>query len=472
MVPLIAVDELPEWVEIAGVPRELTVEETRGLASLGSLVKEPGVLDVRVHLDPSAVAQLVAFHTAQGVKHSHDMGVSAAEQAPRHDFGTETAEPLAIAATQSVDDQGSAVARVESRKDAVPKPHPAELMKSHWNQQHLQHIKNSYAYPSPAQQMPTNNTSTYSASQSQSTTNTSGLSQIPHVPQVPPVPQVPEKASATVSFCRHWCHHGTCKWGNMCRHTHSMPTTLEGMSEVGLKDFPAWWTGVMNLTLSSIGVKTGTNNLGNMASAASGSSSMCDPRQVRPARPSSAKKKKELRDMLANLDATLTMMENMGGFGLLPQQQYHTLQQVLQTQQKQRQRQQQQTNPKMEREHEPTPLDKMCLKTAAGQALAAGAQNKSSSLGIQGQVCRDHTVQTVEEPQGNAAETASRLQSQVQVSARVHMQGQPQSRLEEYHRSIEGMPQTHLHEPPTSVDSTAVPLQMQVKMPLDKLVDI
>ena len=42
-------------------------------------------------------------------------------------------------------------------------------------------------------------------------------------------------------LCRHWCHHGICKWGQQCRYKHIMPMTLSGLHEIGLIDWPAWY---------------------------------------------------------------------------------------------------------------------------------------------------------------------------------------------------------------------------------------
>lgn len=42
-------------------------------------------------------------------------------------------------------------------------------------------------------------------------------------------------------FCRHWCHHGSCKWGWNCKFLHRMPADAEGLREVGLRDFPTWY---------------------------------------------------------------------------------------------------------------------------------------------------------------------------------------------------------------------------------------
>ncbi|CZS90824.1 uncharacterized protein RCO7_06705 [Rhynchosporium graminicola] len=42
-------------------------------------------------------------------------------------------------------------------------------------------------------------------------------------------------------LCRHWCHHGICKWGQKCRYHHIMPMSTSGLSEVGLSDWPLWF---------------------------------------------------------------------------------------------------------------------------------------------------------------------------------------------------------------------------------------
>ncbi|EEY19960.1 hypothetical protein VDBG_06069 [Verticillium alfalfae VaMs.102] len=54
------------------------------------------------------------------------------------------------------------------------------------------------------------------------------------------------------NYCRHYCHHGTCKWGSRCRYQHIMPSTSSGLAEVGLKNFPAWYRAVL-VNLQSAG---------------------------------------------------------------------------------------------------------------------------------------------------------------------------------------------------------------------------
>ncbi|XDG06894.1 hypothetical protein ABKA04_006509 [Annulohypoxylon sp. FPYF3050] len=51
IVPLIAVDQLPEWLDLFGVPRELSLEQTVGLSNLGTVVRSPEFYDVYMHTD-------------------------------------------------------------------------------------------------------------------------------------------------------------------------------------------------------------------------------------------------------------------------------------------------------------------------------------------------------------------------------------------------------------------------------------
>ncbi|KAH7330098.1 hypothetical protein BKA65DRAFT_460655 [Rhexocercosporidium sp. MPI-PUGE-AT-0058] len=70
-----------------------------------------------------------------------------------------------------------------------------------------------------------------STSVSQSTNTTTQQIQNQAQPQPHPQTQV----------CRHWCHHGICKWGQQCRYRHIMPMSTSGLQEVGLIDWPLWF---------------------------------------------------------------------------------------------------------------------------------------------------------------------------------------------------------------------------------------
>ncbi|KAM0329983.1 hypothetical protein ACHAQA_004152 [Verticillium albo-atrum] len=55
----------------------------------------------------------------------------------------------------------------------------------------------------------------------------------------------PRAKQSGAGYCRHYCHHGTCKWGMYCRYQHVMPGTPEGLAEVGLRGYPAWFRAVV-----------------------------------------------------------------------------------------------------------------------------------------------------------------------------------------------------------------------------------
>jgi len=93
---------------------------------------------------------------------------------------------------------------------------------------------------------------------------TPGLAASIHASWAPgPPAQPPRKPESTSIYCRHWCHHGTCRWGYNCRYQHAMPATADGLREVGLADFPAWWTAAMELALSGgLGAGGGAGSMG------------------------------------------------------------------------------------------------------------------------------------------------------------------------------------------------------------------
>jgi len=77
------------------------------------------------------------------------------------------------------------------------------------------------------------------------TTKPTAPSPSPTNPTSPTSPGSTSPGGQKTAYCRHWIRHGTCKWGPYCRHAHAMPATLPGLAEVGLRDFPAWWTAAL-----------------------------------------------------------------------------------------------------------------------------------------------------------------------------------------------------------------------------------
>lgn len=248
IVPLIAIDQLPEWLEIVGLPRELKVEQTVGLSNLGTIVRGQGTYEVNiVHDDRGNDSPPYTVDTAAAVAGSHGITRAGAEH---RDGGART--------------NGTANVSRDGSDDAVTKAaqplHPAERMMAHKNPP-----PTSGTVPQTADRtaVPTSRSSSPSPSRY--------LTLPPLAPYKALKANKQASASAPTStppphgqglFCRHWCHHGTCKWGFLCRYRHAMPATVEGLAEVGLRDFPTWWTAAMGLTLSNMGGSGGGGGSG------------------------------------------------------------------------------------------------------------------------------------------------------------------------------------------------------------------
>jgi len=230
IVPLVALDELPGWLDIVGAPRELTVEQTRSLSNLGTFPKPDGAYAVRILASTAADASIV-----------EEEGVTTPRQA-------KTAHPPltgpATKATQS-----------------LAGIHPADAMRAHWaetsraissgleNSIHNQSELEAGTAPAPLPPvLGVARTTGTAVSHTAPLSTTAGLP--PTITQARSIttahaPILLAPATQAAEYCRHWCHHGTCKWGATCRYFHSMPKTMEGLLSVGLHEFPMWWIASM-----------------------------------------------------------------------------------------------------------------------------------------------------------------------------------------------------------------------------------
>lgn len=188
IVPLIPIDLLPEWLDVGGVPRSLRPEETVGMTNLGSFHAESDSYRLKFHrLDEDAESQ---------DQDQDEVGDESDESAVRSPSSCSPQPPSSV---------GSVATRNTRSKPA--RRAPEGLASSRYNNPTPQR----FASPRP-----------------RAAWNKS--------------------AKPKGSFCRYWCHHGTCKWGAVCRYQHSMPRTSEELAMVGLTDFPDWWlasTGVI-----------------------------------------------------------------------------------------------------------------------------------------------------------------------------------------------------------------------------------
>ncbi|KAI1022489.1 hypothetical protein LB503_000752 [Fusarium chuoi] len=196
-VPLIPADLFPEWIEVIGAPRSLSPDETRDMGNLGVIHAELDTYKLRF--------------------------------APISRDGASTSDE------SDTSEEGATEYR--------PGPCPVGASSSH----------NYYEKPKPT----TTTTTTQLNSQNYKLKPAQGLSSSRHNPanqqqpahlrpmSLKETPQLPTNTTAPSSQlltpCRHWCHHGVCKWGRDCHYEHVMPITAEGLGEVGLTGFPDWW---------------------------------------------------------------------------------------------------------------------------------------------------------------------------------------------------------------------------------------
>ncbi|KAK0731287.1 hypothetical protein B0H67DRAFT_639697 [Lasiosphaeris hirsuta] len=231
IVPLVPLDELPHWIEIVGVPRELTVEDTAGMLNLGTVAKSEAAYAVRIMFQPSSPAP--SDWADDGTVDDYVETSMAVARRGAVDGGRPEETPVAVAGPSQPPAQ---IVEAAAAPAPAPEVHPADRMKAHWNEAHActvgqqsGPISKSTAQQQQQQHRPPPQPAPNTASDKQLVTTRAD-----HTPPTPsPVSQQ--------EYCRHWCHYGTCKWGQQCRYLHAMPNTPSGMLEVGLSTPPVWW---------------------------------------------------------------------------------------------------------------------------------------------------------------------------------------------------------------------------------------
>lgn len=288
IVPLIAVDQLPDWIQLAGVPRQLDVEQASGMINLG-LVAGDGfsAYEVRLRVD-----KIRAIMSGSARDHNEEDPLSPSDSASQKTTKPEenSVEEETSSGPQKQTDRSELKQRQgqilrDTQKDtvnvneAVEKASergitPAVHEKRAWdddsdvtssnavaagpeksgNPSKPQREGNADANTKKPPNEPTLNASRHNTAVDAAVDKPARQDKPirPHLteemigpqPSRDVVPRVKEKFFGTnpnTLYCRHWCHHGTCKWGWQCRYQHRMPRSQESLREVGLKDFPTWY---------------------------------------------------------------------------------------------------------------------------------------------------------------------------------------------------------------------------------------
>ncbi|KAK3382434.1 hypothetical protein B0T24DRAFT_672418 [Lasiosphaeria ovina] len=269
-VPLIAVDELPEWLDIVGVPRSLTRSQTNNMEYLGTFTKSKGKYNVNGN------ARYVSG-TSPGTGPTGTASSSRQADGSRDD---RNAACRLAAAPQVQGDEQKSTAHLQA---AAPAPleaptttgvHPADCLKAHCSALHARDVAGLEVGASPllaplpglsaSRHAPATGLVAQSAepqappAQSPSITDTatgasdftpaaSSAAAFPLNINSGPGSIDPDSFSSSSStasedeYCRNYCRYGRCKWKEKCWYKHEMPTTREGLVEVGLVELPQWF---------------------------------------------------------------------------------------------------------------------------------------------------------------------------------------------------------------------------------------
>lgn len=236
IVPLIAIDQLPDWLQLSGVPRELDAEQTIGLTNLGLVDKEDdSVFEVRLH--HGKIRAILDSADEKTDSHSSGGGKAKTKAAKK-----KKTAPHAETKSKSVEKTASEESLLTlTGTSSSPEPGPVEKPKPQ-------------AHPAARMLSASRHNVANTALDTQARNSNSEKPPRPHMTvdtRDEPAPVVLKQTTTKqdkppTTFCRHWCHHGSCKWGLECRYQHRMPMTVEGLREVGLKDFPTWYLLMMS----------------------------------------------------------------------------------------------------------------------------------------------------------------------------------------------------------------------------------
>ncbi|KAI8958555.1 hypothetical protein F5Y11DRAFT_362482 [Daldinia sp. FL1419] len=256
LVPLIAVDQLPEWFNLVDVPRELTVEQTVGLRNLGTVSKSPETYQVFMCKIRQAVGRMrkkettdrcgyILTSSSASTTSSEESGVASSSQV------NPTPEPVATSYARAQVARGSNIRpksdRTGTNRNENISSLPSPLVvgstppTKHYHYTHPSAITYSHPYPQqpPIPFLP----SWYPPSHPSSRSRTNIYPKPATAPSAPR--HNPNNRPST--YCKHWCHRGTCRWGVHCRYAHEMPSTLAGLRDVGLAHHPAWYTAAVDM---------------------------------------------------------------------------------------------------------------------------------------------------------------------------------------------------------------------------------
>lgn len=251
-VPMIPVDLLPELLDLAGVPRQLSAAEATGMHNVGTYERPSNPPCYQVRILPVPMAHLggdldemqsISGSSGDSSGDDDDDGspggdVSMLQLSSDSDIGIKIKgaakkKKKKKAAQTQAQTQSLVKAKVKAPVKVAP-PLVAERILASASTASAHYLAASKKGKKDKQQHHHQQQQQTAKAEPTSTTSSNSTA-------------VLEQTTVKGNYCRHYCLHGNCRWGNTCRFRHEMPTTIEGLQSVGLRDWPQWFLASMRM---------------------------------------------------------------------------------------------------------------------------------------------------------------------------------------------------------------------------------
>lgn len=253
IVPLIPADQLPEWLDIVGVPKTLHHHQASKMTSVGIVPRDAGFYSVQIMGSDPSVSQPPSFSWAEAAPFAHVPIMGGDEHDPSSSSSIHTP-------SNEIDHKE----RMKTHRDEYgPWPLPLSNLVPQAEERSVQYqgeddMPTGYS-PSTLPSIHLDAISSHDTVPTHSTSSTplpdsredpdhqdSSADSIPD-DQAPPPPSKQQQPYRPPDrgYCHYWCTHGVCKWGPRCRFLHKMPETPEGFRSVKLTGYPRWYIDLM-----------------------------------------------------------------------------------------------------------------------------------------------------------------------------------------------------------------------------------
>lgn len=215
LVPLIPADLLPEYVELEGVSRYLTLAEIRGMTSVGTMDLAGEKYHVKFNLSGDPVLN-DSWGSINDVKGADETGPAGNLKSTFSDIRQNSTQEFGQFQPNSNEVRRSGILQDTSLSSIASS---GGCLRSS-----CQNVATGSPSSEPAPGFLTDQTIDHIRSGSAA------------------------KASRkTTQYCKFWCHYPwSCKYGKHCKKKHQMPSSPKTLHALGLEGFPQWWVDYMH----------------------------------------------------------------------------------------------------------------------------------------------------------------------------------------------------------------------------------